>query len=1266
MQLNNWTIFDKAGSQLNWFADSYINLDFASDVSAAGATGYLITDPSLYAVDADILNSGFYYIPPTSVSYTYAFGAETPIDITTDVSVDYVDVSIFNPVPINTQGIGGLSNIDISTLFTYPSVVYTSAIFLEPVSQGIVETEHLYIFQEIDSEMYRPYDASNYSLIFEMDGDDNEIAFFTVNNEEETIDWTDVLYYDIDVLAKNVPLSINVGFRAEDEGVYERKLRIYNEVNGVKYLVAEIIVNAESIGEDERFRTLLGNFGLPDPKDFPKLFKEADINEDLPDYEIVNPKSKQMILEHAEIMPYIGTYKALINAIKWLGYEDIYVREWFKNVKSNKKLSLIVPYDAKDRAQTILKFSPAERKALKKLNQLSLNYCLTRETGETDEWGTPETENCYEYNINEVFVKLLSLKDWLEKNIIGVNARIIDVTGEGIYFERYINLIYATQNHGFDYDDSQTLTPYTIPDNSELILGEASINMTLLELTNSKIGELNFRFADFTDYVWNPADPSVTLSPNDPSYLADPSSYLEVGAPWAYPFIGIKDIQWRASQSKYGSSVIPETHMTKPLWIYNEELKFYNIFDTSTLFFDTSVNVDVRLEYAFIKDASNYDWEDATSYEVYPNNHIYMDASSTQLISKDASYAILEGSGWVEDKDGSISFNIGLDPCIFIVDGSAYVTADTSTVIQSEYYFNYIMESSVGAILEFDELVTLSPDTGSILEYGEVEHYGTALIGMTNFKTIDSSGNTFNFENDKLYYLEIKQGVITLDVNDPSDYLTPAYSIDYEYDGTNDIQHLALNIQYSSPRMPLYVVDPSVYYWTDPSGLSGGDSSLAVDNSIYSMTVNHIGNYEIESFAWDGYNILYTNHGDKTHEVWIKSPRLYSLIDTSDNISEINPQSEFLTQEDVSALIDSNKYPIFDRIFPFQGLTLEVDATGESYINVPNMTWFQDVNDFKALNKFYNCTEDVIYNIGNVLTVDVEWQSFYPGDDVTLVYFDKGSYNGLLEASTYVTGVSGNDITVDNFPFVVDASHDVFLQNHTRRNTQNAINDFDASTFMIDISGYTFIDNQLVAMIISDSCTGYEWGSSYRVISSDGSIHTFSRNLPQFIVADTSRYEIEAKHAYSTFARYTMDVSSATFNDSDLELYLDDYRKYFLDSTFVNMPTPFNQHEVIDDWYDPSDNLVNSKFYYYPESITVDTSELVLLKSEYDTSTYLLNQKNIWTVKENVTKDTLFRVHNESVPYIFDVNAADYNILVESYDYYGNLAKSGVVIHIVQ
>jgi hypothetical protein len=105
------------------------------------------------------------------------------------------------------------------------------------------------------------------------------------------------------------------------------------------------------------------------------------------------------------------------------------------------------------------------------------------------------------------------------------------------------------------------------------------------------------------------------------------------------------------------------------------------------------------------------------------------------------------------------------------------------------------------------------------------------------------------------------------------------------------------------------------------------------------------------------------------------------------------------------------------------------------------------------------------------------------------------------------------------------------------------------------------------------------------------------------------------------------------------------------------MNLKFNHEDVLKHWYDTSLNLVNSAFYYYDKPINVDISTLVILKAEYDDVNYMSNQKNIWTIQDNITREVLFKVHNESVPYIFESDK-NYDITVESYDYYGNLSKT--------
>lgn len=1210
MKPYNWKIFDKRGSNLNVYIDAFLDLKFVTDAqNAIGAEGYALTDPSSLIYDTVITNSGWNYDPATKIELSYAFSDYREVLSSAEASINFIDVSVFNPTPSNTQGIGSVV-IDSSIEFTYPSVTYAAAVFMNPVSVQLIETEHLTILEESSTGTYiRPYDPINGTLVFKFTDGDPEIKLFEVDQDKQTLIWSEELVFDVSEYVVGSPLVLNIGFRSEDEGVFERKLRGYHRINGEDHQITEILVNSQSIGQDERFDTLIQDFGLPNPKDIPKLFKEADINEDMPDWQLLNYKGKHIILEQAQIMPYIGTYKALINSIKWLGYEDIKVKEWFKDVKVNQKLSLYVPYEAKDRTKTILYFSPEERKNLKKLNELSLIYCITRETGEIDEWGNPLVEECYEYNINEILIKLKSLKDWLEKNIIGVNARIIDVTGEGVYFERFRSFIYATQNVGSEAIYSQSLTPQTIEETSELVSGESSIGLTLKEITLTEIKDFNgIRFQDLLQYYWDPSNGA--FSTEDASALWWDPSTIYVGSPFRYPFYDLFDIQWRASVEKTEAGVLGPEFVTNPLFVYDNEIKFYNILDPSTIFFDSSTGLNLLLEKAYLRDASNDNWTDSIEYSIYDNPDPSMDG-------------------------------------------------------------RYIVESSTGVIWNTWGKVYLTPDTNSLLQYAFDDNYKVPLLTMKNFKFTDVSGNIIDFEEDKSYFLDIEDGNIGMHsyirepsalFNDSSIFRKEEYFINFNYDTSLLEQKITLNVIYTSPRAPLYLYDPSIYY------NSGSGAALVIDNSIYNMHVNHIGPYQVEIFGWDGQNNLYRNYLREEYDVWTKFPTIWSYLDTScgPNPNIVLCPSAQLSPADISALVEANLYPVFDRQVPLQGLTLEQDIDNKYYINVPSISYFVDLPDTGSLARFYNMTERVISRSGNTFTIDPDFQSFNDGDDVNLILFDKGQYYFIDEVSGNISAVFGNDVSISGIPveFVTDSSTEVYLLNDTQRETQNPVNDLDNRTLDIDISAYVFEANQLVGILIDDVCTGYTWGSSFRVIDassidvSDGFHHQLQGNIPEFILADPSRYEVTAKHAFSSFADFNIDVSRAFEIDNNFHIYLDDtyYHQYYLDNTFVYVNVLFDQKRVLDQWYDPSTDgyLITGPFYPYTNSITIEPSTLVFLDTFYDPSDYMLDQKNIWTVSEKESNDILFRVHNKSVPYIF-TEPGVFDVTAEAYDKFGNL-----------
>lgn len=1221
MRADNWKIFSKTGSNLNSYTDAFLDLKFITDVqNASGAEGYALTDPSGLIYDTVISNSGWNYDSATQVEMTYAFSDYSEVLSSAEASINFIDVSIFSPDPQNVQGIGSVV-IDSSTDFEYPSVLFASAVFMDPVSVQLVETEHLSLLEEVSTGFYiRPYDPINGTLVFRFSDGDPEIKLFEVDQDAQTLIWAEELIFDVSGYLPGEPLVLNLGFRSEDEGVFERKLRGYHRIDGEDYQIMEILVNAQSIGPDERFDTLAQDFGLPNPKDTPHLFKEADINEAMPDWELLNYKGKHIVLEQAQIMPYIGTYKALINSIKWLGYEDIKVKEWFKDVKESKKLSLYVPYEAADRTKTILYFSPEERKNLKKLNELSLVYCITRETGEIDEWGNPLVEECYEYNISEILTKLKALKDWLEKNIIGVNARITDVTGEGVYFERFRNFIYATQNVGNTAIYSQSLTPETLEEASELSRGEASIGLTLRELTQTEVVDYsNLRIGDLLQYYWDPSNGAFSIE--DASALWwDPSTVL-VGAPFRYPFYDLFDIQWKASVEKSEAGVLGPEFVTNSLFVYDNDLKFYDVLDSSSVFFDSSTGLNIYLQEAYLRDASNDNWLDSISYSIYS------------------------------------------DPC------------DNS---------KYIVESSMGYIWKTWGYVSLTPDTNSFLQYAFDDNYKAPLLTMKNFKFTDVSGNVIDFENDKAYYLDIEDGNIGMRsyinepsalFNDPSIYRKEEYFINFNYDTSLAEQKITLNVVYTSPKSPLYLYDPSAYYAAkvDPSN-NDITSAVLIDNSVYNMHVNHIGPYHIEIFGWDGQNNTYRNFLREEYDVWTKFPTIWSYLDTSCGADPnlILCPSSFLSPADISALVEANLYPIFDRQVPLQGLTLEQDIEGKYYIKVPSISYFVDLPDPGSIAKFYNMTERVVSRSGDNFVVDSDFQSFYFDDTLNLVLFDKGQYYFIDEVSGNITGIVNvgdqYTLTIPGVPpeFVTDSSTEVYVLNDTRRDTENPVNDIENKTLDIDIDSYVFDPTQLVGILIDDVCTGYTWGSSFKVLDSSsvtgpgGFHHQFQGNIPEFILADPSRYEVTAKHAFSTFADFNIDIESATEVDNNFNIYLEDtyFHQYYLDNTFVYVNVLFDQERVLDQWYDPSTDgyMVTGPYYPRTDSITVEPSTLVILDAFYDPSNYMLNQKNIWTVKEKESDDILFRVHNKSVPYIF-TDPGVFDVVVEAYDQFGNLKK---------
>ena len=251
---------------------------------------------------------------------------------------------------------------------------------------------------------------------------------------------------------KATPITSQIALNSDIEGFHIRTLYVTELINGVETReIAQIKVYGEVEGEDERLRTLLSNMGMNlDDLDY-FIFKDSNIQEQSPDFIILNQKRKELLLQASQIKPFIGTYKALLNAIDFFGYDKITLKEYWLNINEQsenfgKLKAVAVPN------QDVVGFLADKNKGgelpnsnQKKTSRFSLVYRLNTPTGLQDEWDIPTVKETIDYSPDEVLIKLYGLKKKLQKDYLPLQAKIVDITGEGDYFSQFNQNVWNNQ-----------------------------------------------------------------------------------------------------------------------------------------------------------------------------------------------------------------------------------------------------------------------------------------------------------------------------------------------------------------------------------------------------------------------------------------------------------------------------------------------------------------------------------------------------------------------------------------------------------------------------------------------------------------------------------------------------------------------------------------------------------------------------------------------------------------------------------------------------
>lgn len=562
--------FDKSGTELMLNYTSTIKIDVINeDFSSGGVSYLLIPGGSGGFENSSVLRTkdGSRFKLHPSYTVSVKVGDNDPIQTripsshfnitqyssnkgytdvngnTIGVMESYIDLKYNEYSDFDKKSFLNLIGIDPYSNLSPDMASFEANLVFEKVSTELVETQSIFVLSETEDEYENVFgihgivDVSTnatgntptrlfmeeYNMFFFIDcRDQKDFRFFTVDGD--SVVWSDRHIVDFSNGKLPIPdngFRVDIGFRGELEGVYDQKMYVclMNKSTSEVTVIGTINMTAETEGEDERYRTFFTNFGLPSIEEVDAAFRDSDINDDYPDYISRNRHAKKMFLAYSDIFPYAGSYKALTNAIKFLGYNDVFFKEWYKDLTAQTQeddgyVAYDVSFKSNPKLNTINTKPVEERIHLRKMNWISMMYKLNEEVeGPVDRWGFPITETNINYYNTGNLMKLMSLKDWIDKYVVGVNCKITDVGGEGIVFERYNLYKYGQIQQVFDYTNEKQLSIKVNKETETLIDGSANISVDI-NTSNSFERFEDFKGKSFFDFVEGYFDSNGTYDDN--------------------------------------------------------------------------------------------------------------------------------------------------------------------------------------------------------------------------------------------------------------------------------------------------------------------------------------------------------------------------------------------------------------------------------------------------------------------------------------------------------------------------------------------------------------------------------------------------------------------------------------------------------------------------------------------------------------------------------------------------------------------------------
>lgn len=330
--------------------------------------------------------------------------------------------------------------------------------------QFVILTDSNHVNISLDSEVFSLVDNHKIGFLTNENGEPIQRTFFNKEYYDLNALKTKFLYHPCNKNAKVGKYYVYT-FNVIAQGKYVGEITDTLKINGELFTIG-----ADFYDENEVLGINLSNLGLDMSNEIQRAIYEKDINEQKPDYVLLNRKLKELLNEYINILANKGSYKSLLSSLKWFEYGDLTkIYEYWKHSEPNKDY-----LSKKDITQFINKTTEELLYSKTKTTYISINTALNKiakENGEiiyddkydkssytgeclVDEPNPKLNDAVFMFSKDVMSLKMTLLHNFFATYFLPIHLDLIYTTLEETIYSNTIKMITAPLLERFDYVDN--------------------------------------------------------------------------------------------------------------------------------------------------------------------------------------------------------------------------------------------------------------------------------------------------------------------------------------------------------------------------------------------------------------------------------------------------------------------------------------------------------------------------------------------------------------------------------------------------------------------------------------------------------------------------------------------------------------------------------------------------------------------------------------------------------------------------------------------